>query len=54
MHLKNLRVYESESEEYALNLFFVGNVNRITSETPMNLASSRSHAVFTMTFESSR
>lgn len=53
MHLKNLRVYESESEEYALNLFFVGNVNRITSETPMNLASSRSHAVFTMTFESS-
>ena len=30
------RVYEANSEEEALNLLFLGNMNRVTSETPMN------------------
>jgi len=51
LHLRNLRVYEAKSEEDALNLLFLGNVNRVTSETPMNQASSRSHCIFTITLE---
>ncbi|CCI40906.1 unnamed protein product [Albugo candida] len=46
LHFRNLSVYETKSEEQALKLMFMGNMNRITSETPMNQASSRSHAVF--------
>lgn len=30
------RVYEAVSEEEALNLLFLGNMNRVTSDTPMN------------------
>lgn len=30
------RVYEAISEEEALNLLFLGNMNRVTSDTPMN------------------
>ena len=46
--LNNLRVYECISEEQALSLLFLGNSNRITSATKMNMASSRSHAIFTL------
>ena len=46
--LRNINVFEVESEEKALNLFFMGNTNRITSSTLMNNASSRSHAIFTI------
>ena len=46
--LKNLNVYDVESEEEALQLFFMGNSGRLTSATSMNNASSRSHAVFTV------
>jgi hypothetical protein len=49
--LRNLSVYEVTSEEEALQLFFMGNANRITSSTTMNNASSRSHAVFTIVLE---
>jgi len=35
MHLRHLKLYEAASEEDALNLLFMGNWNRITSETPM-------------------
>ena len=49
--LKNLNVFEVTSEEEALNLFFMGNKNRITSSTSMNEASSRSHAIFTLVLE---
>lgn len=52
LHLRNLRVYEARTEEDALNLLFLGNVNRVTSETPANQASSRSHCIFTLTVES--
>lgn len=39
------------NEEEALNLLFVGETNRTISSTPMNLASSRSHCIFTVTIE---
>jgi kinesin family member 6/9 len=50
--LRNLNVFEVNSEDDALSLFFLGNTNRITSATVMNEASSRSHAIFTMIIES--
>lgn len=40
--------------EDSLNLFFMGNSHRVMGETPANRASSRSHAVFTLTISSSR
>lgn len=46
--MKNLNVFEVMSEDEALQLFFLGNGNRITTSTSMNNASSRSHAVFTL------
>lgn len=45
------RVYEAHTEEEALKLLFLGNVNRATSETSMNQASSRSHAIFSINIE---
>jgi kinesin family protein 6/9 len=50
--LRNLNVFEVESEDDALSLFFLGNTNRLTSSTIMNDVSSRSHAIFTMIIES--
>ena len=50
--LKNLSVYDVESEEEALQLFFMGNNTRITTATSMNSVSSRSHAVFTLLLDS--
>jgi kinesin family protein 6/9 len=50
--LKHLNVFEVASEEDALQLFFAGNTNRLTSSTSMNSSSSRSHAVFTIVLES--
>lgn len=32
-------MYEAVSEEEALNLLFLGNMNRVTSDTPMNQVS---------------
>ncbi|TMW62558.1 hypothetical protein Poli38472_005176 [Pythium oligandrum] len=51
MHFRNLGVYEAISEEEALNLLFLGNMNRVTSDTPMNQASSRSHSIFSVMIE---
>ncbi|DBA00093.1 TPA: hypothetical protein N0F65_000384 [Lagenidium giganteum] len=51
MHFRNLGVYEAVSEEEALNLLFLGNMNRVTSDTPMNQASSRSHSIFSVMLE---
>ena len=51
LHLRGLTAYDIDSEEEALNLLFLGNVNRVTSETPMNKASSRSHCIFTFSLE---
>ncbi|KAL3666943.1 hypothetical protein V7S43_007890 [Phytophthora oleae] len=52
MHFRNLGVFEAVSEEEALNLLFLGNMNRVTSDTPMNQASSRSHSIFSIMIES--
>jgi flagellar motility protein MotE (MotC chaperone) len=51
LHLKNLRQYQVNTERDVLNLLFLGNVNRMTAETPMNHASSRSHCIFTLSLE---
>jgi kinesin family protein 6/9 len=50
--IRNLNVFEVSSEEEALQLFFMGNTNRITESTSMNNVSSRSHAIFTLILES--
>lgn len=42
LELKNLKVFEARSEEDALNLLFLGNVHRMTAETPMNHVRERS------------
>ena len=52
VHLRGLSVHGAASEEEALNLLFLGDTNRTIAETPMNLASSRSHCVFTVAVES--
>lgn len=51
MHLRNLSMHMAASEEEALNLLFLGDTNRAIAETPMNLASSRSHCIFTISIE---
>ncbi|XP_060788816.1 kinesin-like protein KIF6 [Neoarius graeffei] len=48
IHLKNLSLQPSASEEQALNLLFLGDTNRMIAETPMNQASTRSHCIFTI------
>jgi len=48
MHLRNCSTHRASCEEDALNLLFVGDINRAVAETPMNVASSRSHCVFTV------
>ena len=50
-HLKNLSMHLANSEEDALNLLFMGDTNRAIAETPMNMASSRSHCIFTISLE---
>eukprot|EP00602_Paraphysomonas_sp_CaronLab_P007215 CAMPEP_0185034954 /NCGR_PEP_ID=MMETSP1103-20130426/25460_1 /TAXON_ID=36769 /ORGANISM="Paraphysomonas bandaiensis, Strain Caron Lab Isolate" /LENGTH=758 /DNA_ID=CAMNT_0027571817 /DNA_START=185 /DNA_END=2461 /DNA_ORIENTATION=+ len=50
-HLKNLSMNPVTTEEEALNLLFLGDTNRAIAETPMNLASSRSHCIFTIAME---
>lgn len=49
--LKNLSMHRANTEEEALNLLFLGDTNRAIAETPMNLASSRSHCLFTIFVE---
>ncbi|KAI5054771.1 hypothetical protein GOP47_0029916 [Adiantum capillus-veneris] len=51
IHLRNLSSHLATNEEEALNLLFVGDTNRMISATPMNMASSRSHCIFTATIE---
>eukprot|EP01035_Chromulina_nebulosa_P018171 gene18171-23829_t len=50
-HLKNLSLHPVDSEEEALDLLYLGDTNRAVAETPMNLASSRSHCIFTISIE---
>lgn len=50
--LKNLSVHRAENEEDALNLLFIGDTNRVVSETPKNDASTRSHCIFIIEIDS--
>ena len=54
IHVRNLSAQLARNEEEALNLLFVGDTNRMISETPMNMASSRSHCIFTVAIEALR
>jgi len=49
--LKNLSLIKVENEHQALDMLMTGNFIRHVSSTPMNLASSRSHAVFSILIE---
>ncbi|RVE66374.1 hypothetical protein OJAV_G00106690 [Oryzias javanicus] len=48
IHLRNLSLQQAANEEEALNLLFLGDTNRVISETPLNQASTRSHCIFTV------
>lgn len=50
-HLKNLSMHVANTEEEALELLFMGDTNRAIAETPMNMASSRSHCIFSLSIE---
>lgn len=50
-HLRSLSAHRVATEEDALNLLFLGDTNRMISETPMNMASSRSHCIFSVAIE---
>ena len=52
--LPNLSVHRAENEEDALNLLFIGDTNRVVSETPKNDASTRSHCLFIIEIESQK
>ena len=47
--IKNLSVHLAANEEVAHSLLFQGSSNRKIAETSMNMQSSRSHAIFTIT-----
>ena len=52
MHLKNLSIHQIFSEQEGIDLLMMGNFIRHVSATPSNLASSRSHCIFTIAIES--
>ncbi|EER02734.1 hypothetical protein Pmar_PMAR004759, partial [Perkinsus marinus ATCC 50983] len=49
--LRNLSLHTTLTEDDALDMFMLGNVNRMVSSTAANMASSRSHTVFTLEVE---
>ena len=51
VHLRKLTKHIVSSTDQALDLFMIGNSNRMVSSTPMNEASSRSHCVWTVELE---
>jgi len=54
LELHGVKVYTPANEQQALNLLFLGWMNRSMAETAMNQASSRSHCVFTVSLEQRR
>ena len=52
--MRNLSVHRAENEEDALNLLFIGDTNRVVSETPKNDASTRSHCIFVIEIDSQK
>ena len=51
IHMKNLSIHKCCTEDDAIDLLMMGNFIRQVSSTPMNMASSRSHCIFTLAFE---
>lgn len=49
--VENLYVFECQSTQDVLNLFHAGIKNKIVASHNLNHASSRSHAIFTVTIE---
>ncbi|KAM3133521.1 hypothetical protein pb186bvf_014363 [Paramecium bursaria] len=49
--LQGLSLKKAQTEEDALNLLFIGEQNRVISETPKNDASTRSHCIFIIILE---
>lgn len=52
--MKNLSVHRAAREEDALDLLFIGDTNRVVSETPKNDASTRSHCIFIIQIEAQK
>ena len=52
--IRNLQTFPVATEEEAINQLFVGDTNRSIAETPMNMASTRGHCIFTIYIESRR
>ena len=52
--IRNLQTFPVATEEEAVNQLFVGDTNRSIAETPMNMASTRGHCIFTLYIESRR
>ena len=52
--LRGLSVHRAENEEDALNLLFIGDTNRVVSETPKNDQSTRSHCIFIIQIEAQK
>lgn len=54
IELIGLNKHQVTNQEEAMNFLFLGDTNRTIAETPMNLASSRSHCVFTIYVDSKK
>ena len=52
--MSGLSIHKAQAEEDALNLLFIGDTNRVVSETPKNDASTRSHCIFIIQIEASQ
>jgi len=52
--LGGLSVHKAETEDQALNLLFIGDTNRVVSETPKNDCSTRSHCIFIVQIEGTK
>ena len=49
--IRNLSTVSIANEEEAINQLFIGDTNRSIAETPMNMASTRGHCIFTLYIE---
>ena len=51
IHLSNISLHEIDDAKPGIDLLMMGNYIRKQAATPMNQCSSRSHCIFTLTFE---
>lgn len=52
--LQNLSRHYARTHEDAMDLFIIGDTNRITCKTPKNDESTRSHCIFMINLETSK